>query len=43
MIDKVGLVGVPFGGYVRYAVCADIEAMQSDIKAAFEAARVGYC
>ncbi len=42
LVERTGLVGVPFEPYVRYAVCADIEAMEGEIGAAFEAARVSY-
>jgi LL-diaminopimelate aminotransferase len=40
MIEEAGVVGVHFPGYVRYAVCADIEAMAKEIGAAFEKAKV---
>ena len=42
MIDETGVVGVHFPGYVRYAVCADVEAMGDDIAAAFAKAGVSY-
>jgi aspartate/methionine/tyrosine aminotransferase len=42
MIDRVGVVGVHFPGYVRYAVCADIDAMAKEIDAAFMQAEVSY-
>ena len=42
MIEETGVVGVHFPGYVRYAVCADVEAMASDIEAAFARAQVSY-
>ena len=42
MIEETGVVGVHFPGYVRYAVCADVEAMASDIEAAFSRAQVSY-
>ena len=42
MIENTGLVGVHFANYVRYAVCADIEAMKEGIKDAFHKARVSY-
>jgi LL-diaminopimelate aminotransferase len=42
MIEKVGVVGVHFPGYVRYAVCADIDAMAPAIEAAFKQAKVSY-
>lgn len=42
MIEETGVVGVHFPGYVRYAVCGDIEAMASEIDGAFSRARVSY-
>ena len=42
MIDEVGVVGVPFADYVRYAVCANINEMQSDLMEAFRKANVEY-
>lgn len=42
MIDATGLVGVHFPGYMRYAVCADVEAVAQDIAAAFRQAAVSY-
>lgn len=42
MIEATGLVGVHFPGYIRYAVCADVEAMEQDIEAAFRQAAVSY-
>ena len=42
MIDETGLVGVHFSNYLRYAVCADVEAMAEDIEAAFKKAQVSY-
>jgi aspartate/methionine/tyrosine aminotransferase len=42
MIEHTGLVGVHFPGYVRYAVCADIDAMAKEIEEAFMQARVSY-
>jgi aspartate/methionine/tyrosine aminotransferase len=42
MIEHTGLVGVHFPGYVRYAVCADIEAMAKEIEEAFIQAAVSY-
>jgi LL-diaminopimelate aminotransferase len=35
MIERTGIVGVPFGNYIRYAVVGDIEAMIGDIKLGF--------
>ncbi len=42
MIEKTGVVGVHFGDFLRYAVCADVNAMQEDLGAAFHAAAVSY-
>jgi len=42
MIDNTGVVGVHFGDYLRYAVCADVAVMADDLRAAFRAAEVGY-
>jgi aspartate/methionine/tyrosine aminotransferase len=42
MIENAGVVGVHFPGYVRYAVCADIEASATGIDEAFEQAQVYY-
>ena len=42
MIEETGVVGVHFPGYMRYAVCADIEAMAGDIERAFKKAQVSY-
>lgn len=42
MIDETGVVGVPFGDYLRYAVCADIEEMADELEAAFKQAAVSY-
>ena len=42
MIEETGVVGVHFPGYIRYAVCADIEAMAGDIARAFKKAQVSY-
>ena len=42
MITETGLVGVHFSPYLRYAVCADIESMASDITDAFRRAAVSY-
>jgi LL-diaminopimelate aminotransferase len=42
MIERTGLVGVHFPGYVRYAVCADIDAMAKEIEEAFLEAEVSY-
>lgn len=42
MIEKTGVVGVHFANYLRYAVCADVGAMSTDIEAAFKSAAVEY-
>ena len=42
MIEKTGVVGVHFANYLRYAVCADVDAMHADLEAAFKSARVSY-
>ncbi len=42
MIEKTGVVGVHFATYLRYAVCADVDAMRSDLEAAFKSAEVSY-
>ena len=39
MIEATGVVGVHFPGYMRYAVCADVAAVATEIDAAFEQAR----
>ena len=42
MIKETGLVGVHFSNYLRYAVCADVDSMASEIKEAFQKASVSY-
>jgi hypothetical protein len=42
MIERTGVVGVHFPGYIRYAVCADIDAMAKEIEEAFMRAEVSY-
>ena len=42
MIEETGVVGVHFPGYLRYAVCGDIDAMAGDIKTAFAKAQPSY-
>jgi aspartate/methionine/tyrosine aminotransferase len=42
MIERAGVVGVHFPGYVRYAVCADVDALANEIEAAFKQAEVSY-
>jgi aspartate/methionine/tyrosine aminotransferase len=42
MIDATGVVGVHFPGYVRYAVCTDIDAIAAALDDAFKQAQVAY-
>lgn len=42
MIEQTGVVGVHFGDFLRYAVCADVKAMAPALEAAFRKAEVGY-
>ncbi len=42
MIEETGVVGVNFASWLRYAVCADVEAMADDLGAAFRRAEVSY-
>ena len=42
MIEKTGIVGVHFDPYIRYAVCADVEALADKIESAFKEASVSY-
>jgi aspartate/methionine/tyrosine aminotransferase len=42
MIEEVGVVGVHFPGYIRYAVCADIATLAKEIAQAFQQAQVSY-
>ena len=42
MIERTGVVGVHFGDYLRYAVCADVAAMREPLSEAFRAAEVAY-
>ncbi len=42
MIQETGVVGVHFPGYLRYAVCADIEAMAQPLSEAFKRAQISY-
>lgn len=43
MINKTGLVGVPFGEYIRYAVCTvDVITEMGRIVDCFEKAKIGY-
>jgi len=42
MIEETGVVGVHFGDYLRYAVCADVTTMTDGLNAAFEKAAVRY-
>ena len=39
MIEETGVVGVNFASWLRYAVCADVEAMADDLGAAFRRPR----
>jgi len=39
---EIGIAGVPFGKYIRYAVTSDIIAMQQAIEEIFTAAKVSY-
>jgi len=42
MIERTGVVGVHFGDFLRYAVCADVSAIADDLRAAFTEATVSY-
>ena len=42
MIEEAGVVGVHFPGCIRYAVCADVAAMEDGLRSAFQAANVAY-
>jgi len=42
MIEEAGVVGVHFPGCIRYAVCADVSAMEDGLLKAFQSANVGY-
>ena len=42
MIEETGVVGVHFPGSIRYAVCADVGAMEDGLRDAFQAASVEY-
>ena len=43
MIKNTGVVGVDFGQYIRYAICAaPVEGLIDEIRAAFEKAQVSY-
>lgn len=42
MIQRTGIVGVPFGPYIRYAVTSPIENWMSPIMEAFSTAHVSY-
>ena len=42
MIEETGVVGVHFPGFIRYAVCADVAALESGLRAAFTKAEVAY-
>ncbi len=40
MIEHTGVVGVHFSNYLRYAVCADVDAMSSQLETAFKNAEI---
>ena len=42
MIEETGVVGVHFGDYLRYAVCADVASMAGELEKAFRSAQVAY-
>jgi hypothetical protein len=42
MIKRTGIVGVPFGRYIRYAVTSPVEDWRRVIGASFKAAAVSY-
>ena len=42
MMERKGIVGVPFEPYIRYSVTGDIEAIASAIMIAFDEAKVSY-
>ncbi len=42
MIANTGIVGVPFGEYIRYAVTSDIESWEKPLRDGFKKARVAY-
>lgn len=42
MIQKTGVMGVPFDPYIRYAVVGDVEGSIAEISSAFEKAEVSY-
>ncbi|MEK7609774.1 MAG: aminotransferase class I/II-fold pyridoxal phosphate-dependent enzyme [Patescibacteria group bacterium] len=43
MIQHTGIAGVPFGKWIRYAICAtDVEAQKNEIGSGFEKAKVEY-
>lgn len=42
MIERTGVVGVHFGNFLRYAVCADVKSMYGDLEDAFRQARISY-
>ena len=42
MIDEVGLVGVHFSNFIRYAVCADVEKMATGLETALRQASLKY-
>ena len=42
MIERTGVVGVHFGTYLRYAVCADVATIRDSLADAFHTAAVSY-
>ena len=42
MINRNGIIGVPFGPYIRYAVVAEVEKWIGHIAESFKKARVSY-
>lgn len=43
MMNNTGIAGIPFGKWIRYAICAtDVEAQIGEIEAGFAAAKVSY-
>jgi LL-diaminopimelate aminotransferase len=42
MIEETGVVGVHFPGSIRYAVCADVAAMEDGLRSAFQIANVAF-
>ena len=42
MIERTGVVGVHFGNFMGYAVCADIKSIETALADAFQAADPAY-